>query len=180
MKRFLIRYGLIAILALVFVITSSSPAITSTTYASGTPVALKLMNVHSLKVLSVSGSDKQADGALIQQYTNVENDDQKWYLENLGNGYYHIRNVASGDLLDVNGASTSDGANVIQWPSNNGWNQQWELIPDYNHDRGESWFIKNRNSGKLLDISGTSTSDFGQAIQWHDNGGENQRWFFLS
>ncbi|MEC0227600.1 RICIN domain-containing protein [Paenibacillus alba] len=180
MKRFLIRYGLIAIVALVLVVTSSSPAVTPTTYASGTPVALKLINVHSLKALSVSGWDKLADGALIQQYTNLEHDDQKWYLENLGNGYYNIRNAASGDLLDVNGASTSDGANVIQWPSNNGWNQQWQLIPDHNHDRGESWFIKNRNSGKLLEMSGASTSDFGQAIQWYDNGGENQRWFFLS
>ncbi|WP_189009360.1 RICIN domain-containing protein [Paenibacillus marchantiophytorum] len=46
----------------------------------------------------------------------------------LGNGYYHIRNVGSGDLLDVRGASSSDGANVIQWPSNYGWNQEWELV----------------------------------------------------
>ncbi|WP_158082002.1 hypothetical protein [Paenibacillus ferrarius] len=58
MKRLLSRFGLIAILALVLVVSVSSPAVTPKTYASGTPVTLKLINVHSLKALSVSGSDK--------------------------------------------------------------------------------------------------------------------------
>lgn len=177
MKQFLVRYGLISFLVLVLVASISSYTVTSTSYASGTPVALKLINEHSLKALSVSGGDKQAAGALIQQFTNVEADYQKWYLEYLGNGFYNIRNVGSGYLLDVSGASSSDGANVIQWLSNDGWNQQWEIIATGEKD---SVKIKNRGSGKLLDVSGQSTSDGAQAIQWNDNGGHNQHWYLLS
>lgn len=177
MKQFLFRYGLITFLVLVLVGSISSYAGTSTSYASGTPVALKLINERSFKALSVSGGDKQAAGALLQQFTNVEADYQKWYLEYLGNGYYHIRNVGSGYLLDVSGASSSDGANVIQWPSNDGWNQQWEIIATGENDPVK---IKNRGSGKLLDVSGQSTSDGAQAIQWYDNGGHNQHWYLLS
>jgi hypothetical protein len=178
MKRFLIGYGLKTILALVLVAAGSSLGVTSTTYAnSGSLGPIKLINEHSLKALSVIGWDKQADGALIQQSTNVYADYQEWYLDYLDNGYYHIRNAVSGDLLDVDGSSSSDGANVIQWPSNNGWNQQWQLTPTGEKD---SWIIKNRNSGKLLDVSGKSTSDGAQAIQWSANGGHNQHWYFLS
>lgn len=168
-----------AVMALVLIGSAAPSTFISTTQA--TPGAVKLINSHSFKALSVSGWDKQADGALIQQFTNVNANYQEWYLENLGNGYYHIRNVASGDMLDVSGSSTSDGTNVIQWPNNDGWNQQWQLIPVLDaHSTGDAWKIKNRNSGKLLEISGQSTSDGGQAIQWEDNGGYNQQWYFLS
>ncbi|BFT69588.1 RICIN domain-containing protein [Paenibacillus sp. P36] len=177
MKQCLIRYGWITILVLVLVASISPFAGTSTSYASGTQFALRLINERSLKALSVSGWDKQAEGALIQQFPNVEGDYQKWYLEYLGNGYYHIRNVGSGYLLDVSGVSSYDGANVIQWPDNNGWNQQWEIIGTGENDPVK---IKNRGSGKLLDMSGQSTSDGGQAIQWYDNGGHNQHWYLLS
>jgi galactan endo-1,6-beta-galactosidase len=34
----------------------------------------------------------------------------------------------------------------------------------------------NRNSGKVLDVSGRSTADGGNVIQWTDNGGSNQQW----
>lgn len=34
----------------------------------------------------------------------------------------------------------------------------------------------NQKSGKLIDVSGGSTADGGNIIQWRDNGGNNQRW----
>ncbi|MFF0078956.1 discoidin domain-containing protein [Streptomyces canus] len=39
--------------------------------------------------------------------------------------YYSIKNVNSGLVMDVNGASTADGASVIQWPNSGNANQQW-------------------------------------------------------
>jgi hypothetical protein len=41
--------------------------------------------------------------------------------------YLTIPNGNSGLLMDVNGASTTAGATIIQWPSNGGTNQQWTL-----------------------------------------------------
>jgi hypothetical protein len=45
----------------------------------------------------------------------------------ISGGYYNIVNKNSGLLLDVNGASTTAGAQVIQWNNTGGANQQWVL-----------------------------------------------------
>ncbi len=39
--------------------------------------------------------------------------------------------------------------------------------------------IVNRNSGKVLDVSGGSTADGGDVIQWTNNGGTNQQWTLI-
>jgi hypothetical protein len=52
-----------------------------------------------------------------------------WYLRSTGNGYYTIASHDSGLVADVYGASTSDGAQVVQWTANGGPNQQWQLSP---------------------------------------------------
>ncbi|SOB86067.1 RICIN domain-containing protein [Streptomyces sp. 1331.2] len=41
---------------------------------------------------------------------------------------YTIKNVNSGQIMDVSGRFTADGASVIQWPSNGGANQQWNIV----------------------------------------------------
>lgn len=178
MKRLFMKKWLIAIVALVMIGYSAPASFTQTTHAASWG-PMVIINVNSSKTLGVSGWDKQADGANIIQWNfnwgSIAND-QKWYLDDLGNGYYHIRNAESGDLLEVSGGSTASGANVIQWPDNGGLNQQWEIVPTYT-DRGHSSYIINRASGKYLDMSGWSTSDGGQAIQWDYTGDANQRWF---
>ncbi len=45
-----------------------------------------------------------------------------------GTTYYHLVNRNSGLVMDVTGASTSEGADVIQWPNNGGSNQEWSLV----------------------------------------------------
>ena len=60
-----------------------------------------------------------------------------------------------------------DGAQMIQWPDNGGYNQQWQLV-----DLGNGYYkVINRNSGKLLDVNGGSTQGAAKVIQWPDNGG---------
>ena len=86
--------------------------------------------------------------------------------------YNEIVNHNSGLLLDVNSASTSSGASVIQWSNNGGTNQQWSLVPV----TGGYYNIVNRNSGLLLDVSGASTSTGASIIQASSNGGTDQQW----
>lgn len=94
----------------------------------------------------------------------------------IGSGYYELVNRNSNLLLDVNGASTSTGAKVIQWNGNGGANQQWSLVPV----SGGYYNIVNRNSGLLLDVTGSSTSPGASVIQWSSNGGANQQWSLVS
>ena len=88
--------------------------------------------------------------------------------------YYTIKNVNSGQLADVYQASTADGASVIQWPSNSGANQQWNIV----QVSGQLYKIVNRNSGKVLGI-GNSTHRRGANLQQYTySGGNNQLWYF--
>jgi len=74
--------------------------------------------------------------------------------------------------LDVTGASKSNETQVIIWPNNGGANQKWNFIAT-----GDGYFnIQNVNSGKYLEIDGSSQDSGASAIQYtpNDNGGANQ------
>lgn len=85
---------------------------------------------------------------------------------------YKISNVGTGKALDVEYASTDDGANVHQWEYSGGENQQWFLT-----DRGNGYYtLQAVHSGKVLDVEYASTDDGANVHQWEYAGGENQQW----
>ncbi|MEU6799419.1 RICIN domain-containing protein [Streptomyces neyagawaensis] len=51
----------------------------------------------------------------------------QWILSSTGDGSWTLLNAATGQLADVNGQSTSDGASVGVWWPNSGLNQRWWL-----------------------------------------------------
>lgn len=80
----------------------------------------------------------------------------------------------SGKLLDVYNASTTDGANVVQWAANGQTNQRWRV-----QDAGGGYStVVSASSGKCLDVYGGSgaTADGVRVVQWTCNGGTNQQW----
>ncbi|MEP6610785.1 MAG: ricin-type beta-trefoil lectin domain protein [Mucilaginibacter sp.] len=90
--------------------------------------------------------------------------------------YYRLLNANSGQALDVNGASTANGAGIIQWPQNGGNNQQWIIT-----DNGGGYFkVINRNSSDALDVNSASKASGAGIIQWPWNGGNNQQWQLTS
>ncbi|WP_336772896.1 RICIN domain-containing protein [Paenibacillus sp. MMO-58] len=85
---------------------------------------------------------------------------------------YKIVNKNSGMVMDVNGASTANGASVIQYTDNGGNNQRWKLV-----SAGNGYYkIQNVNSGLLLDVNQGSTTGGTALIQYQDNNGNNQQW----
>ncbi|QKV80312.1 non-reducing end alpha-L-arabinofuranosidase family hydrolase [Amycolatopsis sp. Hca4] len=85
--------------------------------------------------------------------------------------WYVLVNRNSGKALDVNGASTADGAALIQWTRTNTTNQQFQFV-----DAGSgNYKLRARHSGKLADVQGASTADGAPVVQWTDNGGANQQ-----
>ncbi len=88
------------------------------------------------------------------------------------NAYYELVNRKSGKVMDVDGSSTADGANILQWTNNHTANQQWRII-----DVGGGYYkLINRNSGKAADVLNWSTANGADVIQWPDTGGANQQW----
>ncbi|MGC4813452.1 alpha-galactosidase [Micromonospora sp. DT228] len=87
---------------------------------------------------------------------------------------YTVAARHSGKLLDVSNASTSDGANVVQWGANGQANQRWRFS-----DTGGGYStVTSLSSGKCLDVYGgaSATADGVRVIQWACNGGTNQQW----
>jgi poly(3-hydroxybutyrate) depolymerase len=81
---------------------------------------------------------------------------------------FRLRGEASGRCLDVNGAGTANGTQMITWDCHNNANQQFTL-------NGQTL----RVTGKCLDAPINATS--GARVQiWDCNGGANQSWNLTS
>ncbi|GEM44508.1 RICIN domain-containing protein [Deinococcus cellulosilyticus] len=149
----------------------------NTSITSG--ASYKVLNKNSWKALDVYGA-ATTDGAIVGQYEDNEGNNQRWIFTDLGNGYYRITNKNSGKVLDVVGEKIESGANVIQYTSTGKANQQWKVQAT----SGGYVKIINRNSLKVLDINGesinnTTSTGEARAIQWDDNGGDNQQWLMV-
>lgn len=69
------------------------------------------------------------DGSLIIQWNGGTNVVEQWYFEYVSNGYFKIRNRWSNKVVGVSGASTSAGAQILQWSDNGTTDHLWRLIP---------------------------------------------------
>jgi LysM repeat protein len=87
-------------------------------------------------------------------------------------GYYQIVSKHSGKVLDVQGASTDNGAEIIQYQPTGADNQLWQLV----QASGNYYQIVSKQSGKVLDVQGGSTEDGAQVVQYQPTGGDNQLW----
>jgi hypothetical protein len=105
---------------------------------------------------------------------------QKWVFIDTTNGYYRIRNVASGKCLNVQGRSTANGAKLIIYPCgvSNSSNDQW--FPLYNFtdwvcgirycDFGDYYQLKPRHAaGKCANVQGASQNSGADLIQHQCN-----------
>ncbi|NUR62452.1 MAG: RICIN domain-containing protein, partial [Catenulispora sp.] len=69
-----------------------------------------------------------ADGASVIQAADSNGTDEHWTLIATGNGYYKVKNVNSGKLLDVSGSSTSAGAQLVQTTDTTADSQLWQVV----------------------------------------------------
>ncbi len=92
------------------------------------------------------------------------------------NGTYTITNKNSGMVVDVTGASKSEGTYIDQWPSTGGSNQKWQLT-----NLGNNYVeLVNVNSGLALEVYGASQATGGKIDQWPYDSGKNQIWQVVS
>ena len=92
------------------------------------------------------------------------------------NGLTTIRTKCGGryDSVDINAASTENGANVQLWDCVNGNAQMFAFQYVKTENNVPYWVIKNNYSGKVLDVNGTSAGANVQQYAYH--GGDNQLW----
>src|SRR5262249_24949622 len=97
--------------------------------ASGT---YKIVAQTTGNVLDGAGNSN-ANGAAIDLWPYWGGPNQRWYIENLHNGYYSIRNVNAdgtvGRSLDATGCSPNDGTKIEMSDYWGGPCQQWAITP---------------------------------------------------
>jgi hypothetical protein len=89
-------------------------------------------------------------------------------------GTYYVQNVNSGMVLGVAGASTSEGANIVQWPVNGSPDQVWKLSRLANG----AYVFTDVNSGLAIGVSGASLN-CAPLIQWPSNNSTDQNWYLI-
>src|SRR5581483_9861845 len=135
---------------------------------------LQLRDSNSGLTLVVPGAST-TDGAAVvtaqpNSLGNGTNDDE-WQFIPTTNGYYKVVNANSGLVMAVQGASSSNGAPIIQtaYTADATFNDEWLIQPT---DSGLYNFV-NRLSSLLLDVPGTTVGT--QLVQSAASGGANQQ-----
>jgi O-glycosyl hydrolase len=92
------------------------------------------------------------------------------------NTYYRLVNRNSGKLASVLGSSLANGADIVQWTSVGGTNQEWV----FKYVGNGYYEIVNRNSGLPAEVYQESTADGANVDQWATNGGAHLQWSVTS
>jgi hypothetical protein len=129
---------------------------------------------HSDKALTARGNGT-ANSTAIEQRTISDpffDSSQHWVVEDLGSGQNRILGAFSGRAVDINAASTANGAAVQLWDDWGGTHQRFTFTAT---DSGY-FRVTPVHSGKCVAIGGSSTADGAAAIQWQYAGGSEQQW----
>ncbi|HXF10241.1 MAG TPA: RICIN domain-containing protein [Desulfuromonadaceae bacterium] len=85
---------------------------------------------------------------------------------------YYLKNVNSGLAVNVSGASTTNGAKIIQWPYDGNANSVWTFVATSNG----YYQIKSENSGSDIAVQNATTTNGAKLIQWTFGAGRNDQW----
>ena len=136
-----------------------------------------IYTIHTLvdlnKVLDIAEASKINKANLqIWEFCNVPQ--QKFYIK-YENGYYTLRNINSGKLIDVSYGNIQKGTNVWQYEENNTDAQKWVI----NKTSDGYYNIKSKQSRIYLDVKGGETIN-GTNVQMNiDLNSESNRQKFI-
>jgi hypothetical protein len=157
-----------AVLAATALAVADAPAASAAT--PDTNATYVFVNRHSGKAMDVYNWST-ADNAPINQFARNDLAVQQWRFVSVGSGYYQVRSVHSGKVLQVPDAN--NGSFLVQATSSSSNTRQHFRLAD--SDSGYVRFI-NRHSNKALDVWEWSTADGGRIAQYDDLDGWNQQW----
>jgi len=88
---------------------------------------------------------------------------------------YIVRNISSGQVLDIAGGSTAVGGRIIQYPSTGGTNQHWTFA----QKDGRTQLVS-ASSGLVLGVYGGAVSAGQSVVSWTNLGVADQKWTFTA
>ncbi|MER7569409.1 RICIN domain-containing protein [Streptomyces sp. NPDC097941] len=149
---------------------SLKPALVSTTLP-GDGTVYRLVNQNSGQVADVVNR-LTTNGTKIQQWPWLGQTNQKWTFINTGDGYYKIKGVGSGRLLEIAGLSRDAGGIAGIWGDASAPQQHWAVTPT-----GDGHYLLiNRYSGLSLAVDEASTANAAAVEQQPYAGRTEQQW----
>lgn len=112
--------------------------------------------------LDIENGAINSNGARVQIYNANSSKAQQFSFEQTNDGYYVIRNLGSGKVLDVAGGRTINGASVQLYDYNGTCAQKWALSRKPN---GKIEILSKCNGNKALDIAGGNINSSGAKLQ---------------
>ena len=142
-------------------------------------LSYKFVNLGSDRILSVFQASTAAGAQLDAEVDNGNPTlSQQWRITSNNDGYFQIASLNPGagnatNVLDDSGGSTFSGNAIIQSPSGNGPELEWNVV-----SAGNSYFsFVNRVSGLVLDMNGGAGVQAGFAVQEpQDENSTTQQW----
>jgi hypothetical protein len=146
----------------------------------------RIQALHSGKCLDVTGWNTK-NGGNVAQHNCSEAANQQWKITPAGGERAGERHPVSGtaymvvssinqNVLEVEGGSSRDGANVKIFESHGGQNQLWRFLFQGNYGTEPVYILENVKSKKCLDVKGGSVSDGANVQIYRKTGNDNQRW----
>ena len=124
------------------------------------------------KVITTESDSSGANGKNIYLYDyNSPNlpSTQIWKLEKQSDRTFLIKNTFNNKYMDVVWYSLSNRANIYSWERHYNPSESWYIVK--NNDTEGTYRIVNKNSGKVVDITGGQTAN-GTNVQqyiWHEH-----------
>lgn len=139
-----------------------------------------IQNKGSGKFLDIPAAN--AGDVDIVQFTWTGAANQRFRFIDAGNNTFYIQPthinyppLFAGKVLDVRGASGSEGARIMQYQRNGGDNQKWQI----QLARGGWYYLIARHSGMAMDVDHASTADLAAVLQYPWHGNDNQQFRFV-
>jgi len=124
------------------------------------------------KVITTESDSSGANGKNIYLYDYNSPDlpsTQIWKLEKQSDGTFLIKNTFNNKYMDVVWYSLSNRAKKYRWEKHYNPSESWYIVK--NNDTEGTYRIVNKNSGKVVDITGGQTAN-GTNVQqyiWHEH-----------
>lgn len=149
----------------------------------------QITNVKSGRLVEIAGG-ATGNGGTIQQYAANGTQAQRWVVMKYGSNVALLNSKAN-RAIDVPAANAANSAKLQSYASNGTNAQQWtiskaptmreyldDLASKHRGDLSDGTYVVESalQSGKVMDVSGGSTADYGNVQLYTDNGTDAQVW----
>ncbi|MDR1183809.1 MAG: RICIN domain-containing protein [Coriobacteriales bacterium] len=135
--------------------------------------------VSDIRLLDIDKASA-ASGANLQIYQSNNGQNQFFDVSYDAEGFYTIKNVRSGKVLDIAWGQATRGANVIQYAPHGRNNQKWVITESRDARNNSVYMLASALAENIvLDINGGVDANLTNVQVWPKHNGPSQKFYFM-